>query len=187
MAMTKSALELLLLIAVFSLAACGPNDGSGDAKRSVSSTSGGEPVLYDHREDYPEKARPFIKIPPYEDAAVDQARDAASCRAAGGDWGDVYELGTLSSPNTFSDADWGSTPEEERKSVGKRCWSRPVVYADGGKSCNDQSECLMNCIAARTPEGRFEPPQCQGSNWEQPNCEAIVVRGVLIDVYCSVP
>ena len=180
-------LRLLLLGAFLSLSACGSNDNSTHSDIQDSIPEVGEPTIADLAWSYAAAARPFIKIPAYEDAAVDRASDAQSCQAAGGDWGDIYELGTLQSPQNFSDEDWGNTPEEERRPVGQRCWSRPVHYSDGGKSCRDQSDCEMNCIAQRDAKGRFGSPQCQASNWHQPNCEFIVVKGQLIDVGCSMP
>lgn len=180
-------IRLLLLSGFLSLCACGSNEDSASPKIQDSALSGERATIADPASLFAAAARPFIKIPPYQDGAVDRASDAPSCQAAGGDWGDIYELGTLQSPNNFSDEEWGNTPKEARKPVGKRCWSRPVHYSDGGKSCRDQSDCEMNCIAARDAEGRFRPPQCQASNWHQPNCESIVVRGQLVDVGCWVP
>lgn len=180
-------IRLLLLGSFLSLYACGSNEDSAHPKIQDSADSVGEPTLVDPAWLYAAAARPFIKIPPYQDYAVDRASDARSCQAAGGDWGDIYELGSLHGPNNFSDEEWGDTPKEARKPVGKTCWSRPIYYSDGGKSCRDQSDCEMNCIAARDAEGRFGSPQCQASNWHQPNCETIVVQGQLFDVGCRIP
>jgi len=106
------------------------------------------------------------------------AESPASCRKAGGEWSDFYDLGVLILRE----------PQEGAKRAGKRCWSKrqPTKLADAGKPCSGQADCIGNCIAMSQDDGTWSRPKCQ-INAEDDICGPLYDGGQYYWIECPIP
>lgn len=106
------------------------------------------------------------------------ARTRASCLKAGGEWGPVYELGVL----------YLQVPEEGAVRRGMACWSKrkPTKFADAGKACQGQADCMGNCTLPRPTGGQPSTPKCQAVRQAE-YCGWIYDKGRSFEVQCAIP
>jgi len=138
-----------VLVAALAMAAFGcsgktttPVDGAESPQRRAA-----EEVVYVMD---PWSSQKFVKRFPVEPAPPD-TQDPDTCRDAGGDWADAYDLGMLMQRG----------PEGGGVLIGKRCWPMRHKLADGGKSCNAQADCIGNCMFVQQRDGTWRTPRCQ--------------------------
>lgn len=166
----KAAILSIVLIAL--TAACG-----GDASlptTAVQTTRQTESVTYI---DMGASER-LVKYFPVAVDPADAAEDEPSCVKAGGEWADVYFLGVLVLRE----------PEEGAEHAGKKCWSKrqPTRFADAGKPCSGQTDCIGNCMPQMLENGKWSSPRCQAHTGEAV-CGPLYDAGEYHWIDCPIP
>lgn len=120
----------------------------------------------------------ILKRFPSEPDPATNAEDPESCRKAGGEWSDVYYLGVLILRE----------PQDGAERAGKGCWPtrQPTRFADAGKPCNGQADCIGNCMSVGEENGKWSPPRCQ-IHAEESVCGALYDSDQYHRFSCPVP
>ena len=122
------------------------------------------------------EARALMKHFPSEPELAADALDSEGCRRAGGEWAPFISGPLIERPKVGEHAD------------GMMCWSKrpPKQFADGGKRCRGQSDCLGNCRSESQKDGKWSLPVCQRDVAEN-TCGPIFDGGQFHWVTCAVP